>query len=57
MGGYISVLYKNYNIPVYNENQFADIFTFRRKGLYIGKAGEEGGWARTKIYQRRIGEK
>ena len=35
MGGYISVLYKNYNIPVYNENQYADPFTFRRKGLYI----------------------
>ena len=29
MGGYISVLYKNYNIPVYNnENQYADLFTF-----------------------------
>ena len=26
MGGYISVLYKNYNIPVYNENQYADPF-------------------------------
>ena len=24
MGGYISVLNKNYNIPVYNENQYAD---------------------------------
>ena len=38
MGGYISVLYKNYNIPVlavYNENQYADLFIFRRKGLYI----------------------
>ena len=35
MGGYISVLYKNYNIPVYNEKQYADLFTFRRKGLYI----------------------
>ena len=35
MGGYISVLYKNYNIPVDNENQYADLFTFRRKGLYI----------------------
>ena len=23
MGGYISVLYMNYNIPVYNENQYA----------------------------------
>ena len=31
MGGYIGVLYKNYNIPVlavYNENQYADLFTF-----------------------------
>ena len=31
MGGYISVLNKNYNIPVlavYNENQYADLFTF-----------------------------
>ena len=33
MGGYISVLYKNYNIPVDNENQYADLFTFRRKGF------------------------
>ena len=35
MGGYISVLYKNYNIPIYNENQYADLFTFWWKGLYI----------------------
>ena len=35
MGGNISVLYKNYNIPVDNENQYADLFTFRRKDLYI----------------------
>ena len=30
MGGYISVLNKNYNIPVYNESQYADLnlFTF-----------------------------
>ena len=35
MGGYISVLNKNYNIPVYNENQYADLFTFWRQGLYI----------------------
>ena len=31
MGGYISVLKKNYNIPVYNENQYADLFTFDGK--------------------------
>ena len=24
--GYISVLYKNYNIPIYNESQYADIY-------------------------------
>ena len=29
MGGYISVLYKNYNIPVYNENQYADLFSLK----------------------------
>ena len=33
MGGYISVLYKNYNIPVYNENQYADLFTFHTRGF------------------------
>ena len=27
MGGYISVLYKNYDIPVYNENQYAVVVT------------------------------
>ena len=26
MGGYISVLYKNYNIPVDNENQYMQIY-------------------------------
>ena len=31
MGGYISVLNKNYNIPVYNESQYADLFTFYGK--------------------------
>ena len=35
MGGYISVLYMNYNILIYKENQYADLFTFWRKGLYI----------------------
>ena len=25
----------NYNIPIYNENQYANLFTFRRKGVYI----------------------
>ena len=28
MGGYISVLKKNYNIPVYNENQYADLYQY-----------------------------
>ena len=25
----------NYNKHIYNENQYADLFTFRRKGVYI----------------------
>ena len=31
MGSYISVLCMNYNKPVYNENQYANLFTFDRK--------------------------
>ena len=25
----------NYNIPIYNKNQNANLFTFRRKDVYI----------------------
>ena len=35
MGSYISALCMNYNIPIYNENQYANQFTFRLKGVYI----------------------
>ena len=35
MGRYISVLYVKYNKYIYNENQYADPFTFRLKGVYI----------------------
>ena len=37
MGGYISVLYKNYNTPVYNENQYAcrSIHLLTERFVYI----------------------
>ena len=35
MGGSISVPYMNYNRHIYNENQYAHLFTFRRKGVYL----------------------
>ena len=35
MGGYISVLYMNYNRHTYSKNQYADLFTFLRKGVYV----------------------
>ena len=35
MGSYISVLCMNYNKHKYNENQYASLFTFRQKGVYI----------------------
>ena len=35
MGSYISVLYINYNRHIYSENQYADLFTYRRKGVYV----------------------
>ena len=36
MGGYMmSFLYMNYNRHIYNENQYAGLFTFRRKGVYL----------------------
>ena len=33
MGRYTNVLYENYNKHIYNENQYADLFTFRLKGV------------------------
>ena len=35
MGSYISLLCMNYNKHIYNENQYGNLFTFRREGVCI----------------------
>ena len=35
MGSYISVLCVNYNKNIYNENQYANLFIFRRNGVRV----------------------